>query len=425
MVTLDFDSEGTQEWAALTSANVGKQVAIVLDGVVQSFPTINNAITSGQTEISGSFSEKDAKDLALVLRYGALPVRLEELTAQEVSATLGKDQLHAGIWAGLIGLAIVTVYMVAMYRVLGLLVLAGLAVTGLEVWAVIAYLGEKKGLTLTLAGVTGLIVSLGIAVDSFIVYFERLKDELKAGRQHPVVGGARVPQGVADDRRRRPRLAHRRPPAVPARGGGRARVRLLPRVGHVARPAGGVLLHVPDDGDPLAQPPAGPLEALRAGRRPARERAAGGHGAPGSAAGGPPATPPSRSRGGALVSLKSTLSDLVRDQTNFGIIRRSKIYVAVSLTAVVISIVAFAVRDLNLNIDFEGGTSWQVEVPTGDASAGRVRDVVEAAGVADPTVKILRRRRPGARRVARREPRAQPGRGPVAGRLRQGRRRPR
>jgi preprotein translocase subunit SecD len=181
VVTLDFDSEGTQQWAALTTANVGKQVAVVLDGIVQSFPTINNAITSGQTEISGSFSEKDAKDLALVLRYGSLPVRLEELTAQEVSATLGKDQLRAGIWAGIIGLAIVTIYMVAMYRVLGLLVLAGLGVTGLAVWAVIAYLGEKEGLTLTLAGVTGLIVSLGVAVDSFIIYFERLKDELKAG----------------------------------------------------------------------------------------------------------------------------------------------------------------------------------------------------------------------------------------------------
>jgi preprotein translocase subunit SecD len=181
VVTLDFDDEGSAAWSALTSTNVGRQVAIVLDGVVQSFPTINGPITSGETEISGSFSEGEAKDLALVLRYGALPVRLEEQTAQEVSATLGKDQLRAGVWAGVIGVALVTIYMLLMYRVLGLLVVAGLAVTSLQIWAVIAYLGEKEGLTLTLAGVTGLIVSLGVAVDSFIVYFERLKDELRGG----------------------------------------------------------------------------------------------------------------------------------------------------------------------------------------------------------------------------------------------------
>ena len=158
-------------------------VAIELDGVVQSAPTIQAASFSrDQVVISGSFDESQAKDLALVLRYGALPVQLEQASASTVSATLGSDSLRAGIIAGALGTLLVLGYIVVYYRSLGLVVLAGLAVWAALQWAVISYLGASRGLALSLSGVTGLIVSVGITVDSYIVYFERLKDEIRRGR---------------------------------------------------------------------------------------------------------------------------------------------------------------------------------------------------------------------------------------------------
>jgi preprotein translocase subunit SecD len=130
----------------------------------------------------GGFDPTEASDLATVISYGALPVQLEELTVQNVSPTLGSDQLDAGIAAGLIGLLLVALYMLVYYRLLGAVVVAGLLVTAALVYALISYLGEAVGLTLTLAGVTGLIVSVGVTVDSYVVYFERLKDEVRTGR---------------------------------------------------------------------------------------------------------------------------------------------------------------------------------------------------------------------------------------------------
>ena len=163
---------------------VGKQVAIELDGVVQSAPTIHPGITGRDVQITGQFSQSEAKDLALVLRYGALPVQFDQTkqTVESVSPTLGKDQLTAGITAGLIGLALVALYMVAFYRLLGLVVIAGLGLTGMLFFTLISYLSSTRGLTLTLAGVTGIIVSVGVTVDSYVVYFERLKDEVRMGK---------------------------------------------------------------------------------------------------------------------------------------------------------------------------------------------------------------------------------------------------
>lgn len=158
-------------------------VAIELDGIVQSAPTIQAAsFQRDQVVISGSFTEAEAKDLALVLRYGALPVQLEQASASTVSATLGQDSLRAGIIAGALGTLLVFGYIVLYYRALGLVVLAGLAVWAALQWSVISYLGATRGLALSLAGVTGLVVSVGITVDSYIVYFERLKDEIRRGR---------------------------------------------------------------------------------------------------------------------------------------------------------------------------------------------------------------------------------------------------
>jgi len=186
-VTVAFGDKGAQEFDALAAASFPKsppqnQVAIVLDGEVQSAPAFRTSSFSGDVEITGNFSPSEAGDLATIINYGALPVQLKELTVQNVSPTLGQDQLDAGIAAGIIGLLLVALYMLLFYRLLGAVVIAGLLMTGVLVYALISYLGSSIGLTLTLAGVTGLIVSVGVTVDSYVVYFERLKDEVRTGR---------------------------------------------------------------------------------------------------------------------------------------------------------------------------------------------------------------------------------------------------
>ena len=159
------------------------QLAITLDGEVQSAPSINEPSFSGQgLVISGSFTEREAGDLALVLRFGALPVELEAQTVQTVSATLGEDSLRAGLLAGLVGVVLVAIYMLLYYRALGVVVILGLAVWSALNFALICWLGEAGGLALSLAGVTGIVVSVGVTVDSYVVYFERLKDEIRAGK---------------------------------------------------------------------------------------------------------------------------------------------------------------------------------------------------------------------------------------------------
>ncbi|MHB8671809.1 MAG: protein translocase subunit SecD [Acidimicrobiales bacterium] len=167
---------------ALAAANVGKQVAIELDGVVISAPVFQTASFNGRGQITGDFTHRDAKDLALVLRYGSLPVQLEPQTVQTVSATLGKDSLSAGLIAGAVGLALVALYMLLYYRALGLVVVAGLGVSGALMYSIITFLGQTRGLALSLSGATGIIVSVGVTVDSYVVYFERLKDEIRSGR---------------------------------------------------------------------------------------------------------------------------------------------------------------------------------------------------------------------------------------------------
>ena len=160
-----------------------KRLAIELDGIVQSAPTIQaETFKRDQIQISGSFSEHEAKDLALVLRYGSLPVQLEQQTVRTVSATLGKDSLRAGLIAGLIGAAIVFLYMTIYYRILGLVVIAGMTIWFSLNWSIISYLGSHSGLALSLSGVTGIVVSIGVTVDSYVVYFERIKDEIHLGR---------------------------------------------------------------------------------------------------------------------------------------------------------------------------------------------------------------------------------------------------
>jgi preprotein translocase subunit SecD len=158
-------------------------VAIVLDGEVVSAPTVNGAdLASDQFEITGNFSESDAKDLAVVLKYGSLPVEFEQVALQQVSATLGNDSLRAGLIAGAIGIAALALYMILYYRGFGLVVVASLLVWAALMYGLICLLSEQQGLALTLAGITGIIVSVGTTVDTYVVVFERVKDHIREGK---------------------------------------------------------------------------------------------------------------------------------------------------------------------------------------------------------------------------------------------------
>lgn len=158
------------------------QLAIELDGELQSAPTINAPSFDSGVRISGSFTEQEAKDLARVLNSGSLPVTLEVLSVQNVSPTLGKDSLKAAWVSGLIGVFLVLLFMALYYRTLGLIVAIGLTVSGALLWSTISILSRTQGLALSLSGVAGIIVSVGVTVDSYVVFFERLKDEVRTGK---------------------------------------------------------------------------------------------------------------------------------------------------------------------------------------------------------------------------------------------------
>ncbi|MEU2349981.1 protein translocase subunit SecD [Modestobacter sp. NPDC049651] len=182
IVTLDLNGKGSSAWATFTAANVGKAVGITLDGRVVSAPTINGAINGGSTEITGNFSQTEAQELANQLKYGALPLTFSQANAQSVSTELGAEQLKAGLIAGAIGIALVFVYALIYYRLLGVVLIVSLVASALLVYASLVILGRQIGFALSLAGVAGFIVSIGITADSFVVYFERLKDEIREGR---------------------------------------------------------------------------------------------------------------------------------------------------------------------------------------------------------------------------------------------------
>ncbi|WP_410600854.1 protein translocase subunit SecD [Amycolatopsis sp. lyj-90] len=182
VVNLNFKSDGSRIWGDFTSKNTQKQAAFVLDTQVVSAPTIQSAILGGQTQITGRFSQVEAKDLADVLKYGSLPLSFESSDATTVSATLGLASLQAGLIAGGIGLLIVFIYCLFYYRLLGVLTILSLVLAFSLVYAVLVLLGRWIGYTLDLAGVAGLIIAIGITADSFVIYFERLKDEIREGR---------------------------------------------------------------------------------------------------------------------------------------------------------------------------------------------------------------------------------------------------
>ncbi|ACZ30693.1 protein-export membrane protein SecD [Xylanimonas cellulosilytica DSM 15894] len=188
-VSLTLDSVGAEQFAVTSQrlydfgdGNPQNQFAIVLDGNVVSAPGINTPIRDGRAQISGSFTRESAATLANQLSFGALPIQFEVQSQQEISATLGSEQLQKGIIAGLIGLVLVVVYSLFQYRTLGLLTVASLVVAGVITYVTIALLSWGMGYRLSLPGVAGLIVAIGFTADSFIVYFERIRDELRNGR---------------------------------------------------------------------------------------------------------------------------------------------------------------------------------------------------------------------------------------------------
>ncbi|MFM8553718.1 MAG: protein translocase subunit SecD [Acidimicrobiales bacterium] len=159
-----------------------KQIAIVLDGKVISAPVVQTPNFNGNVQISGDFTEAEAADLAKILQFGAVPVQFDTPTVQTVSATLGKSSLHAAVVSGLIGVALVLLFLVLYYRLIALVVVAGISVSGMLLWTVISWLSRTNGLALTLSGAAGIIVSIGVTVDSYVVFFEKLKDDLHKGR---------------------------------------------------------------------------------------------------------------------------------------------------------------------------------------------------------------------------------------------------
>jgi preprotein translocase subunit SecD len=186
-VSLTFDNEGTSAFGALTARVTSlpeptNQVAIVLDGLVVSSPRINEAIPSGNAQITGSFTQLEAQDLANVLKYGALPLAFDRGEVQQVSPTLGADQLNAGVLAAGLGMLLVVIFTLLYYRALGLVTVGSLAVAAVMLYTLILLMGNWIGFTLTLAGIAGAITAIGVTADSFIVYFERVKDEMREGR---------------------------------------------------------------------------------------------------------------------------------------------------------------------------------------------------------------------------------------------------
>jgi preprotein translocase subunit SecD len=182
VVEVRFKGPASSVWADYTAAHVGTQTAFTLDSQVVSAPEIQEAIPGGRTQITGNFTIGQARDLANVLKYGSLPLSFESSQAETVSATLGLTSLRAGLIAGAIGLALVLAYSLVYYRVLGLLTGLSLVASGAMVFAILVLLGRYINYTLDLAGIAGLIIGIGTTADSFVVFFERIKDEIREGR---------------------------------------------------------------------------------------------------------------------------------------------------------------------------------------------------------------------------------------------------
>ncbi|WP_193605271.1 protein translocase subunit SecD [Nocardioides dongkuii] len=185
IVSLEIGGKGEDAFDTISQRLTGseKQFAIVLDGQVISAPTMESRISNGQAQISGNFTEASAESLATSLKFGALPIAFQpDVTVEDIGPSLAGDQLTAGLWAGAFGLGLVMLYCLLYYRGLGLVVVASLAVAAAVTYAMVLLLSETAGFTLTLPGIAGFIIAVGVTADSFIIFFERIRDEMRDGK---------------------------------------------------------------------------------------------------------------------------------------------------------------------------------------------------------------------------------------------------
>jgi protein-export membrane protein SecD len=201
VVNVTFDTNGTKTWANYTAQNIGKQVAIVLDGVVQSAPVVQSAIPDGRTQISGSFTADTAKYLATVLQTGALPVSLKPSDTRVVGPTLGQDSLRAALYAALAGLAIVSIYVMVFYRALGALAVIALAGFASLYLGALALLSNFGVFAMSLPGLAGVVLTIGVASDTSILIIERFREEIRMGKTYrsAATSGSRHAIGTSID----------------------------------------------------------------------------------------------------------------------------------------------------------------------------------------------------------------------------------
>lgn len=345
------------------------QLAIVLDGRVISAPSINQPTYSrDQIEISGGFTEKEARELATVLRYGALPVQLEMASSNTVSATLGKDALYAGLVAGAIGFVLVTLYMVGFYRLLGAAAIAKLCVEGALLFSIIAAFGEWQGLALTLAGITGIIVSIGVSVDSNVVFYEHIKEDVRNGRTLRSAAERSFPGAwktiVKADTASLIAAGLLYFLAVgPVRGFafylGLSTLLDLVASWFFMRPAVAALLQ---SESALSNP----------GRYGMPEPGVGRHEAD--------AAPGGRRVTGAVGRMLSGVTDIA-------FARWWRRGLAVSGLVIVLSVASLATRGLSLTVDFTGGIAAEVSAP--GVTAEQARDLVAGAGLTNTKVQLV------------------------------------
>ncbi|MCY4036372.1 MAG: protein translocase subunit SecD, partial [bacterium] len=345
-------------------------LAIVVDGNVSSAPLVNAASFDGQVVITGNFSEQEADDLALVLRYGALPIEFQDptdpqsdSTSRAVSATIGGDSLRAGVIAGIAGLALVFLFMIGMYRLLGLIAMLSLGLSATLLWVIVAWLGETQDLALTLAGVTGLIVSIGVSLDSNVVYFEHLKEDVATGRTLRSSLELSFPAAFrtifwANFASLIAAVILYWLSAGSVRGFalmlGLASVLDLVATYFFLRPCALLMSRSPSL---MAQP--------RLLGLPAPEEAA-------SVAG---------------VAPMSRWRRLWRNQTRVDFPGLWKKTLRASAALILIGVVALLVRGVNLGIEFEGGTVWEASAP--DVSTADVRDALRDVGQADAKIQFV------------------------------------
>ncbi len=375
-VNLEFTGEGADAFFDSTQRLSAQQppqdqFAIVLDGLVVSAPQVNEPIPGGRAQITGQFTQTEATSLANVLQYGALPLAFEVSDVTSVSPTLGTDQLQAGLVAGAIGLLLVMLYALLYYRGLGLVVVASLLVAGSLTYGLVLLLGEAIGFTLTLAGVAGLIVAIGITADSFIVFFERIKDEVREGRS------TRMAVETAWVRARRTIIASDVVSLLAAfflyvfsignvRGFafafGLTTVVDLIVVFLFTKPTLSLLVRTRffGQGHPLSG-----LDAARLGR----------------------------SGAGTVGGLAGLGNRLYRGETSFDFVGRAKRWYAVSAGLLGFAVLGLLVNGLTLGVEFTGGAELTAQVPgVTQQDVGSVRSAVTDTGIegaSDPRVTIV------------------------------------